>query len=72
MMEALLEMQLLGPLIMLVVGFALLFASYALGTDISKLGNLEVQSLNQTPGFFRGTLLATLLWAAPSAWMVCL
>ncbi len=43
MMEALLDKQLLGPLIMLVVGFALLFASYALGTDVSKLGGRSEQ-----------------------------
>ena len=34
--------------------------------------NLDVQSLDQTPGFFQGTLLAAVLWAVPVAWTICL
>ena len=36
-----------------------------------SVGSLEVGGLAETPGFFQGTFLAALLWAAPSAWMVC-
>jgi hypothetical protein len=40
--------------------------------ELAKVANnLEVDSLRQAPGFFRGTLLATLLWAIPSAWTIC-
>lgn len=39
-----------------------------LGRSVSSL---EVGGLAETPDFFEGTLLAVLLWAAPSIWMVC-
>ena len=37
-----------------------------------RVGKLEIDGLHKAPGFFAGTFLAALLWAAPSAWMVCL
>jgi hypothetical protein len=38
----------------------------------ARVSNLEVDSLSGKPGFFRGTLLATLLWMVPAIWTVCL
>ena len=37
-----------------------------------SVGNLDVNGLADTPSFFEGAFLAALLWAVPSAWMVCL
>jgi hypothetical protein len=33
--------------------------------------NLEVDSLRRRPRVFRALLLALLVWAAPSVWMIC-
>ena len=33
--------------------------------------NLEIDSLSKKRGFFRGCLLAALLWALPSFWTIC-
>lgn len=33
--------------------------------------NLEVDNLSKAPGFFHGTLIATLLFMLPSIWMAC-
>ncbi|MGD2166743.1 MAG: hypothetical protein PVF63_01480 [Gammaproteobacteria bacterium] len=38
----------------------------------ARVSSLEVDNLNSRPGFFRGALLATLLWMIPSIWTVCL
>jgi len=38
----------------------------------ARVSNLEVDNLSSKPGFFRGTLLATLLWIIPAYWTVCL
>ena len=35
------------------------------------VSNLEVESLTYRPRFFRGWLLATLLFSAPALWTVC-
>jgi hypothetical protein len=34
--------------------------------------DLEIQSLDPHQGFFRGTLLASILWMAPSIWTICI
>lgn len=38
----------------------------------ARVSNLDVDNLTSKPSFFRGTLLATLLWMIPSIWTVCL
>lgn len=38
----------------------------------ARASKFEVDNLTRRPNFFRGTLLATLLWLIPSIWMVCL
>lgn len=34
--------------------------------------DLEIQSLDAHRGFFRGTLLASILWVVPSIWNICI
>ena len=34
--------------------------------------NLDIDNLGTAPGFFHGTLFATLIWTIPSVWSVCL
>jgi hypothetical protein len=38
----------------------------------ARVTDLEVDNLTSKPGFFRGSLLATLLWIVPSFWTVCI
>jgi len=38
----------------------------------ARASSLEVENLTSKPGFFHGTLVATLLWLIPSIWTVCL
>jgi len=33
--------------------------------------NLDVDNLTRKPGFFRGTLLASLIWILPALWAPC-
>jgi hypothetical protein len=40
--------------------------------ELSKAASdLHVDNLGTEPGFFSGTITATVLWVLPSVWMVC-
>jgi hypothetical protein len=38
----------------------------------ARVTSFEIDNLTSNPGFFRGTLLAALLWMVPSLWTVCI